>query len=115
MLVATAHAAEVSELNRKLWVADEELDRINKWFDETQGMHTMLRNNLFTYQKRYIHWEINSYNFCLIMIIDGAAEVETLKGALAEVKEEAEGNKAAADKAAIELEAKQVTRRQYEA
>ena len=41
MLVATAHAAEVSELNRKLQVADEELDRINKRSGETQGMRMM--------------------------------------------------------------------------
>ena len=51
MLAATAHAAEVSELSRKLQVADEELDRINKRFDETQGMRTMLRRNIFLYQK----------------------------------------------------------------
>ena len=38
MLAATAQATEVSELNRKLHVADEELDRINKRFNETQGM-----------------------------------------------------------------------------
>ena len=42
MLAATTHAAEVSELNRKLWLADEELDRINKRFDETHAalLHT---------------------------------------------------------------------------
>ena len=38
MLAATSQAAEVSELNRKLRLADEELDRVNKRFDETQGM-----------------------------------------------------------------------------
>ena len=38
MLAATAHSTEVSELNRKLRVADEELDHVNKRFDETQGM-----------------------------------------------------------------------------
>jgi len=38
MLAATAHAAEVSKLNWKLRVADEELDRINKRFEEMQGM-----------------------------------------------------------------------------
>ena len=43
MLSATAQAAEVSELNWKLQVADEELDRIKKRFDETQGMRTMLK------------------------------------------------------------------------
>ena len=38
MLAATAQAAEVAELNQKLWPSDEELDRINKRFNETQGM-----------------------------------------------------------------------------
>ena len=37
-LAATAQAAEVFELNPKLRLADEELDRVNKRFDETQGM-----------------------------------------------------------------------------
>ena len=41
MLAATAQAAEVSELNRKLQVSDEEIDRINRRFDETQCMHIM--------------------------------------------------------------------------
>ena len=48
------------------------------------------------------------------MITAGAAEVETLKGALAQAKEEAKANKAAADKAAAELKAEQVARRQHE-
>ena len=55
MLAATTHAAEVFELNRKLQVADEELDRINKRFEETQGMRKMLKRNLFSYQKRYVY------------------------------------------------------------
>ena len=38
MLAATAQAAEIAELNRKLQLSDEELDYINKWFKETQGM-----------------------------------------------------------------------------
>ena len=38
MLAATAHAAQVSELNQKLRVANEELDRIIKRFEETKGM-----------------------------------------------------------------------------
>ena len=42
MLAATAHAAEVSELNRKLRVADEELDRINKRFEEMKGMQKFI-------------------------------------------------------------------------
>ena len=38
MLAATAQAVEIAELNRKLRLSDEELDRINKRFNETQGM-----------------------------------------------------------------------------
>ena len=38
MLAATGQAAEVFELNRKLRLADEEIDRVEKRFDETQGM-----------------------------------------------------------------------------
>nr|XP_020177492.1 tropomyosin alpha-1 chain-like [Aegilops tauschii subsp. strangulata] len=82
LLAATAQATEVSELNRKLQLADEEIDRVNKRFDETQV---------------------------------GAAEVETLKGALATAQQEAEANKAAADKAAAELKTEQTARRQHEA
>ena len=41
MLAATAQAAEVDKLNRKLQVANEELDRMNKRFDEMQGMRMM--------------------------------------------------------------------------
>ena len=42
MLAPTAHAAEVSELNHKLQVAGVELDRINKRFEETQGMQKFI-------------------------------------------------------------------------
>nr|XP_040249569.1 tropomyosin alpha-1 chain-like [Aegilops tauschii subsp. strangulata] len=76
-----AKDVEVSELQRKLKLADDEIDRINKWFDEAQG---------------------------------SAAEVETLKSALAEAKKEAEAGKVAADKAAADLEAEQLTHRKYE-
>ena len=38
MLAATAQAAEIAEHNWKLRLSDEELDHINKWFNETQGM-----------------------------------------------------------------------------
>ena len=38
MLAVTSQAAEVSELNQKLKLADDEIDRINKRFNETQGM-----------------------------------------------------------------------------
>ena len=41
MLPAIAQATEVSELNPKLRLADEELDRVNKRFDETQGMRNL--------------------------------------------------------------------------
>ena len=43
-----------------------------------------------------------------------AAEVETLKGTLAQAKEEAKANKAAADKAAVELKTEQVACHQHE-
>ena len=42
-MAATTQATEVSELNRKLKFADEEIDRVNKRFDETQGMHIVLK------------------------------------------------------------------------
>jgi chromosome segregation ATPase len=44
----------------------------------------------------------------------GAAEVETLRGALAQAKEQARVSKAAADTAAMDLKFKQAARRQYE-
>nr|XP_045083652.1 tropomyosin-2-like [Aegilops tauschii subsp. strangulata] len=56
LLAATSQAAEVSDLKRRLQLADDDIDRMNKWFDEAQG---------------------------------SAAEVETLKSALAQDKEEA--------------------------
>nr|XP_020184046.1 uncharacterized protein CG45076-like [Aegilops tauschii subsp. strangulata] len=40
LLAASAKNAEVSELQRKLKLADEEIDRINKRFDEAQGNAT---------------------------------------------------------------------------
>ena len=48
------------------------------------------------------------------MIAGSAAEVETLKGALSQVKEQARVSRAAADKAAVDLKAEQATCRQYE-
>ena len=50
----------------------------------------------------------------LIIIAGSAAEVETLKSALAQAKEQARVSQAAADKAAADLKAEQVTRRKYE-
>ena len=38
LLVVTAKAIEVFELKRKLKLADDNIDRINKRFDEAQGM-----------------------------------------------------------------------------
>ena len=38
LLAASAKDAEVSELQRKPKLADNEIDRINKRFDEAQGM-----------------------------------------------------------------------------
>ena len=108
MLAATTHAAEVSELNRKLQLTDEELDYVNKRFDETQGMR-----NLYV----RIDMCIESFNLSefVIMITVGAAEVESLKSTLAQAQKEAKVNKAAADKAAKELEAEQTARRKHEA
>ena len=60
MLAAIAHAVEVFGLSQKLQAADEELDRINKWFDKMQGMRIMLRRNLFSYLNRYVYGEVNS-------------------------------------------------------
>ena len=48
------------------------------------------------------------------MIVGNATEVEALKSALAEAKEEARASKAAGEKADVDLKAEQVVRRQYE-
>ena len=49
MLAATAQAAEVSELSRKLRVSDEELDCINKRFKEMQGMRKLyIRSDMYS-------------------------------------------------------------------
>src|SRR4051812_34725500 len=48
------------------------------------------------------------------MIAGSAAEVETLKSTLAQAKEWAKASKASADKAATDLKAEQVARRQHE-
>ena len=50
----------------------------------------------------------------LIIFSDRVTEVEDLKSALARAKEQAWVSRAAADKAAADLEAEQVTRRKYE-
>ena len=50
----------------------------------------------------------------LIIIAGSAAEVEIPKSALAQAKEQARVSKAAANKAAADLNAEQVARRQYE-
>ena len=42
LLAATAQAAEVSKLNRKLKLANDDIDRINKRFDEAQGIKELL-------------------------------------------------------------------------
>ena len=77
MLAATAHAAEVSELNRKLQLADEELDCVTKRFEEMQGMQ-----NLYIRIDMCIE-SFNLFDF-VIMIKVGAAEVESLKRMLAQ-------------------------------
>ena len=51
----------------------------------------------------------------MIIITAGAAEVGTLKGALAQAKKEVEANKATTDKAVAELKTERAARRQHEA
>ena len=53
---------------------------------------------------------------CVILTIfaSSGGEVEALKSALAQSKEQARVSQAAADKAAADLKAEQVTRRKYE-
>ena len=46
LLAATTQAAEVSELKRKLKPADDDIVRINKRFDEAQGMFEKLFTHL---------------------------------------------------------------------
>ena len=91
------------ELNRKLRLADVELDRVKKRFDETQGIR-----NLHTRSDMHID-SSNLLNFMIVIIV-GAVEVESLKSALAQAKKEVEVSRAAADKAAKELEAEQTPR-----
>src|SRR5215216_4580290 len=50
----------------------------------------------------------------MCMIASSANEVETLKSALAQAKEQARVSKAAAEKVAVDLKAEQVARRQCE-
>ena len=50
----------------------------------------------------------------MCMIVGTVTKVETLKSALAEAKEEARARKAAVEKAAADVEAEKVARRQYE-
>ena len=53
---------------------------------------------------------------CVVLITStgSAGEVEALKSALAQAKEQARVSQAAANKAAADLKAEQVTRRKYE-
>ena len=62
---------------------------------------------------RVSHFKLTKI-FVNILIV-GAAEVESLKSALAKAKKEEEASKAAANKAAKELEVEQTTRRRHEA
>ena len=57
-------------------------------------------------------WKLKS---CHVHVsTDGAAAVETLRGELAQAKEQARVSKAAADKADVVLMAEQATRRRFE-
>ena len=67
-------------------MADEELDRINKRFKETQGMQKLyIRSDMYSES-------FNSLNF-VIMITVGAAKVDSLNSVLALAKKEAEAKK----------------------
>ena len=55
-MAATAQAAEVSELKRKLELADDDIDRINKRFKEAEGMVKMPRVPLR--KTRFIYYQI---------------------------------------------------------
>ena len=47
LLAATAQAAEVSEVNQKLQLADEDIILIKKRLDEAQGMFQVRRTRLY--------------------------------------------------------------------
>ena len=57
-------------------------------------------------------WKLKSYH--VHVCTDGAAAVETLRGELAQAKEQARVSKAAADRAAADLMAEQAARRRFE-
>ena len=57
-------------------------------------------------------WNFESCN--VRVCTDGAAAVETLRGELAQAKEQARVSKAAADKAVADLTAEQAARRRFE-
>ena len=77
LLAAAAQAAEVSELKRKLGLADEDLVRINKRFDEAQGTFSKKRK-MFTHPKCVTMRSLSSFLFA-----GSAAAVVALKGNLA--------------------------------
>ena len=61
-MAASAQAAEISELTRKLRLADDEVVRINKRFQETQVMHT-LRSLII-----YLQWYISKIVYVLVVL-----------------------------------------------
>ena len=103
MLADTAQAAQVFKLNQKLRLADEELDRVNKRFDETQGMR-----HYYIPKVICVLICLNLLNVMTILTV-GAAKVESLKSTLAQAKKEVEVSKVAADKTAREIEVEQTT------
>ena len=44
LVTATARDAEVAELNRKLLLANADLNRVNQRLDETQGMRPFFKS-----------------------------------------------------------------------
>lgn len=108
LLAAAAQTAEVSELKRELGLADEDLVRINKRFDEAQGMFSR-KIKMFTHPECVTMRSLSSFSFA-----GSAAAIETLKGDLAQAEEQARISQATADKAATDLKAEQAARRRYE-
>ena len=48
LLAAAAQAAKVAELKRKLGMADDDLVRINKRFEEAHGMFAEKKKDIYT-------------------------------------------------------------------
>ena len=100
--VAATNGVELAEVNPKLKNSNEELDLLNKRFDEAQGKSELDCLNLgFPHQMRYSG--VIPKRGVLIITSVVAAEVENLKAELKMAKQEAAKQKAVAEPAAAEL------------